>query len=51
MIRHLFMAEFKDDVSEEIRKKEIEDLRRMNYKKHFRQELHYRIYNKSYSFT
>ena len=32
MIRHLFMAEFKDDVSEEIRQKEIEDLRLMKEK-------------------
>lgn len=27
MIRHLFMAEFKDDVSDDIRQKEIKELR------------------------
>ena len=32
MFRHLFMAEFKDDVSEEIRRKEIDDLRAMKDK-------------------
>lgn len=32
MIRHLFMAEFKDDVSEEIRQKEIKDLQAMKDK-------------------
>lgn len=32
MVRHLFMAEFKDDVSEEIRQKEIEDLKAMKDK-------------------
>lgn len=32
MIRHLFMATFKDGISEEIKKKEIEDLRAMKEK-------------------
>lgn len=32
MFRHLFMAEFKDEVSEDIRQKEIEDLRAMKDK-------------------
>lgn len=32
MFRHLFMAEFKDDVSEAIRQKEIDDLRAMKDK-------------------
>lgn len=32
MIRHLFMASFKEDVSEEIKQKEIEDLRAMKEK-------------------
>ncbi len=32
MYRHIFMAEFKDDVSEDIRRKEIEDMKRMKEK-------------------
>ncbi len=32
MIRHLFMAAFKDGISEEIKKKEIEDLQAMKEK-------------------
>lgn len=32
MFRHLFMAEFKDDISEEIRQQEIADLRAMKDK-------------------